>query len=92
MTAQQLLEYSTPFIQKIFPEFAPSWVVKCHLWKEQYSQPLIVKDYSKILLETQSQIERLHVSSMAQVYPEDRGTNYAVREGRKIGRKLSSRL
>jgi hypothetical protein len=25
---------------------------------------------------------------MAQVYPEDRGTNYAVREGRKAGKEI----
>jgi hypothetical protein len=25
---------------------------------------------------------------MAQIYPEDRGTNYAIREGRRIGRKI----
>jgi hypothetical protein len=25
-----------------------------------------------------------HICSMAQIYPEDRGTNYAIREGRKV--------
>jgi hypothetical protein len=29
---------------------------------------------------------------MAQIYPEDRGTNYAVREGRKIGREMAAKL
>jgi hypothetical protein len=29
---------------------------------------------------------------MAQVYPEDRGTNYAVREGRRVARELAARL
>jgi hypothetical protein len=26
---------------------------------------------------------------MAQIYPEDRGTNYAIREGRRIGKRLA---
>jgi hypothetical protein len=29
---------------------------------------------------------------MAQVYPEDRGTNYAVRNGRRIGREVAELL
>jgi hypothetical protein len=27
---------------------------------------------------------------MAQVYPEDRGTNYAIREGRAVGRLVAA--
>ena len=29
---------------------------------------------------------------MAQVYPEDRGTNYAIREGRRIAAMLNETL
>jgi hypothetical protein len=29
---------------------------------------------------------------MAQIYPEDRGTNYAIREGREAGRELAKKL
>jgi hypothetical protein len=29
---------------------------------------------------------------MAQIYPEDRGTNYAIREGRRIGQKLAKKI
>ena len=32
----------------------------------------------------------LHLCSMAQIYPEDRGTNYAIREGRAIGRQFAA--
>ena len=27
---------------------------------------------------------------MAQVYPEDRGTNYAIRDGRRVGRDVAA--
>ena len=33
-----------------------------------------------------------YIASMAQVYPEDRGTNYAIREGRKVGRLVAQFL
>jgi len=29
---------------------------------------------------------------MAQIYPEDRGTNYAIREGSIMGKKVSAEL
>jgi hypothetical protein len=29
---------------------------------------------------------------MAQVYPEDRGTNYAIREGRRVGATIARAL
>jgi hypothetical protein len=33
-----------------------------------------------------------YISTMAQVYPEDRGTNYAIRQGRKIGKEVSESI
>jgi len=32
----------------------------------------------------------LRISTMAQIYPEDRGTNYAIREGRALAKLLST--
>ena len=33
-----------------------------------------------------------YLSTMAQVYPEDRGTNYAIREGRRAARAVAGAL
>ena len=33
-----------------------------------------------------------HLCSMAQIYPEDRGTNYAIREGRALATKLVTQI
>lgn len=41
---------------------------------------------------TDTPIPGLYLSTMAQVYPEDRGTNYAIREGRQLGRRLAMEL
>jgi hypothetical protein len=37
-------------------------------------------------------IAGLYLTTMAQVYPEDRGTNYAIREGRRSGVELAHAL
>jgi hypothetical protein len=41
---------------------------------------------------SRTSVDGFFIESMAQVYPEDRGTNYAVRNGRRIGREVASEL
>ena len=84
MSGQELLEYSIPHIQKMFPEFDTSWIVKHHIYKAEYSQPIVEKEYSSLIPQHQTPVGNLYLASMAQIYPEDRGTNYAIREGFKI--------
>jgi hypothetical protein len=59
-----------------------------HVWKARYSQPVITKHYSKNIPDFQTPIKSLWLNTMAQIYPEDRGTNYAVRYGRKVAREI----
>ncbi|MBB3304159.1 MULTISPECIES: NAD(P)/FAD-dependent oxidoreductase [unclassified Enterobacter] len=84
----EFLEYSLPYIKRMFPDFDSSCIVKHHLWKEEWSQPIVVKKYSELIPEKHHPIGGLHLSSMAMIYPEDRGTNYAIREGRAMAREL----
>ena len=88
MTTDEMYQYCEPFIQRIFPEFNRSWVNAYHVWKARYSQPVITKHYSKNIPESQTPIKSLWLNTMAQIYPEDRGTNYAVRYGRKVARDI----
>jgi len=81
-------EYCEPFIQRIFPEFSRSWVLSHHLWKAHYSQPVITKGYSKLIPPHRTPIDNLWLATMAQIYPEDRGTNYAVRYGRHVAKQI----
>lgn len=82
MTEQEFFDYALPFIQKMFPAFDRSWVLDFHVWKEAYSQPLVTLHYSKIIPEFKTPLPNVIINTMAQIYPEDRGTNYAIREGK----------
>lgn len=84
MNKNQLLEFSLPFIKRMFNQFEDEWLEEVYLWKEAYSQPIVTKNYSNKIPEYQSPVSGLYVSCMAQIYPEDRGTNYAVMQGKKI--------
>jgi hypothetical protein len=87
-TPDQTLEYCLPFIQRIFPEFKREWIISHHVWKAQYSQPVITKSYSQLIPTIKTPVDDLWLCTMAQIYPEDRGTNYAVRYGRRVAKDM----
>ena len=84
MSDSELLEYSLAAIKRMFPRFSRDWVKAYHVWRADYSQPIIEKSYGAMIPEMQTPIENVLLSTMAQVYPEDRGTNYAVRGGMEV--------
>jgi protoporphyrinogen oxidase len=92
LDANSFLEYCIPFIKKIFPDFNRDIVHSAHVWKARYSQPVIVKHYSKLIPPTKGPFENLWLSTMSQVYPEDRGTNYAVEHGRNVAKDIAQTL
>ena len=92
MTADELLEYAFPYLQKMFPSMQRQWIIRHHLWKARWSQPIVEKHYSQLIPAETGPLPGFYLCSMAQIYPEDRGTNYAIREGRRIGQKLSKIL
>jgi protoporphyrinogen oxidase len=90
LDAPEFLEFALPYLKRMFPEFNGDWIKGCHLWRARWSQPVVERRYSSLLPAEDTPFKGLHVCTMAQVYPEDRGTNYAIREGRRIGIKLAT--
>jgi len=84
MPAEELLAAYMPYLQKMFEGFRPSWVKDLWAWRARYAQPVIGLRYSKILPPFRTPIENLWLSCMAQVYPQDRGMNYAIVFGKKV--------
>ncbi|HVV34698.1 MAG TPA: NAD(P)/FAD-dependent oxidoreductase [Vitreimonas sp.] len=92
MNAGEALAFATPHIQRMFPSFDTTWVKHAYVWREPYAQPLVVKHYSKLIPPFETPIANVFIATMAQVYPEDRGTNYAIREGHKAAEAIHARL
>lgn len=88
MSDQEFLDFALPYLQKMFPEFDKEWILDFHVWREAYSQPVVVKNYSTLIPSQETPIKGIYINTMAQIYPEDRGTNYAVREGKLLAKKL----
>ncbi|MFP3896396.1 MAG: NAD(P)/FAD-dependent oxidoreductase [Anaerolineales bacterium] len=88
MTAEQLLEKYLPHLKKIYEGFSRDWVRRIWAWREPYTQPVIGLEYSEIRPPFETPLPNLWLSCMAQVYPEDRGMNYAVTYGRQVAEKM----
>lgn len=88
MSDEQLLERFLPALQKFNPEFKREWIKKVWVHKTNYAQPVPLVGHSKNIPAIQTPIEGLYFASMSQVYPWDRGTNFAVEIGRKAARMM----
>ena len=89
MNDKELLERFTPAFKKFNPAFEQDWVKKVWVNKTNYAQPVPLVNHSKNIPAIQTPIEGLYFASMSQVYPWDRGTNFAVEIGRRAARLMS---
>lgn len=87
----ELLERFLPALKKVNPQFEPGWVRKTWLHREPYAQPIVPTNHSKNIPPLATPLPGLFWASMSQVYPWDRGTNFAVELGRRVaGEVLTS--
>jgi len=78
MNADELLQKFLPSFVKFNPDFKPDWVHRAWVKKSFYAQPVPLVNHSKNIPAVETPLEGVYFASMSQVYPYDRGTNYAV--------------
>lgn len=88
LTQEELLEKFAPSLKRFNPHFEMDWVKKVWLFRTAYAQPVPLVNHSRNIPAIQTPIEGLYFASMSQVYPWDRGTNFAVEIGRKAARLM----
>lgn len=92
MSEREFLNFTLPHIQRMFPAFQEDWIIDFHIWKAAYTQPLATTGFADLIPAEDTPIRGFKIASMAQIYPEDRGTPHAVREGRSAARRLVQEL
>ncbi len=88
MNADELFATYLPYLQKIFPEFNPDWVVKRYLWRERHAQAVVRTGYLKLIPEHRTPVRKLYLSSMAQIFPEDRQMSNGVKLARRTAKMI----
>jgi protoporphyrinogen oxidase len=91
LDAAAVLERYTPGLRKVNPGFEASWVRASWLFREPAAQPLVTVGYRERIPPLHTPAEGLVLANTTQIYPEDRGTNYAVRLGGDAARAVLER-
>lgn len=86
-TKEELLAIYDPFFKKINKDYKKSLIDYC-LFKSSFAQPIIPVNYSKIIPPFETPLKNVYLANIQQVYPWDRGTNYAVELGKKVAKMI----
>lgn len=88
LSKHQILDRYIPAMKRINPSFSQDWILASNHFKADYAQPLVTVGYRRLIPPFRTPVPGLYLGSMAQIYPEDRGQNYAVEYGEKVAHCL----
>ncbi len=91
MNKENLLKLYHPWLKKINPDYSSS-IVDAKLFHAPYAQPIITTKYSKKIPPFRTPLKNVFLANIQQVYPWDRGTNYAVELGEKISDLIHEKI
>lgn len=82
-SAEELLSLYDPFLKKINSSYKSS-IVGYKVFKAPFAQSIVSLQYSKKIPTFSTPLKNVYLANIQQVYPWDRGTNYAVELGEKV--------
>ncbi|HMS22318.1 MAG TPA: FAD-dependent oxidoreductase [Candidatus Levybacteria bacterium] len=85
----KLLKLYDPWLKKINPEYYKD-IISFKVFRAPFAQPIIPPNYSRFIPSFYTPFKKVYLANIEQVYPWDRGTNYAVELGQKIADIASS--
>ncbi len=88
MSKEELLNEFLPSLIRFNPDFQADWVTDSWLFKTSYAQPIPLLNHSRNVPEIKTPLPGVYFASMSQVYPWDRGTNFAVQIGRQTAKRI----
>lgn len=90
MTKEEMLKKFDPYLKRINPDYYKN-IIGFELFKAPFAQPIIPVNYSKILPSFKTPLKNVFLANIEQVYPWDRGTNYAVELGQKVAKLIDDK-
>lgn len=88
----EVTAFTLQHLRRMFPDFDEEMILAKHVWRAPYAQPVVTQGYRQSIPNARTPLDNLFLATMAQIYPEDRGTNYAIRQGRNIARTVARAL
>ncbi len=83
LSKEELLDRFMSTFKSFNERFEPDWIRNSWLFRTDYAQPVPLLNHSGNIPAIKTPVDGLYLASMSQVYPWDRGTNFAVEIGRR---------
>jgi protoporphyrinogen oxidase len=90
-STDQLVEAFTPHLARINPAFDGSWISGRWSFVARDAQPVVDTAFRDRIPPFETPVAGLFTATIAQVYPHDRGQNYAIGLGEKLAARLIDR-
>jgi protoporphyrinogen oxidase len=84
----ELLDFYEPGLRRVNPAYQRGWIRQSWLFREPAGQPVVLPNHRDRMPPLATPVEGLFLANTTQVYPDDRGTNYAVRQGEEVVQEL----
>lgn len=88
MSEKKLLKLYDPWLKKINPNYELT-MIDYKVFRAPFAQPIIFPKYSKLIPPFKTPLKNVYLANIEQVYPWDRGTNYAVEIGKKVAKLIT---
>lgn len=79
-------------LARMYPDFSVSQVMDWRLRRSRFAQPVVQCGYADIMPTLDTPEPGIKLAGMAQIYPEDRGMNYAIALGDKAAASVRDYL
>ena len=75
-------------LKRLLPRFGRARILGRHLSRAEHAQPVVTLDYATMVPEIRTPVENCWMASMAQIFPEDRGVNYAIKLANEVSQPI----
>ncbi len=82
-TEKELLKEFDPYLSKLNPDYKKN-ITNTYIFRAPFAQPIVTPNFSERILPFKTPLENVYLANMQQVYPWDRGTNFAVEIGERV--------
>lgn len=92
MDEDELRERWYAGLEKLLPEFTRDMVTESHVFRFRNAQHIVDVTFESRIPAMETPLPGYFLANFSQVFPEDRGTNYAVRDGLRVAELMAEAL
>lgn len=85
---EQIKEKWISALEEIFPDMDRTQIDESYIFKFKNAQHIVGVDFANKMVPFETPVKGVYLSNFTQIYPDDRGTNYAVRDGRRVAMEV----